>query len=79
MIPQGINYLQMNLTDCAMANKVMAIFLKNKYKYLEIDNNYTPIILGFSKIKKNNSCDKFIHFLKSGEIKNYLKSKGICF
>ncbi|GAX87628.1 molybdate transport system substrate-binding protein [Lebetimonas natsushimae] len=79
MMPQGINYLQMNLVECAVANKAMAIFFKNKYRYLEIKNNYNPIILGFAEIKNNKPCNNFIHFLKSEKIKKYLKSKGICF
>jgi molybdate transport system substrate-binding protein len=78
MMPQGINYLQMNLVDCAIANKVMAIYFKNRYKFIKLKNNYTPIILGFAKIKDNKSCDKFIKFLKSEKIKNYLKRNGIC-
>jgi molybdate transport system substrate-binding protein len=78
MMPQGINYLQMNIVECAVANEVMALFLKNKYPYIEIKKNYTPIILGFSSIKKSKTCVDFIKFLKSEKIKKYLKSREIC-
>ena len=77
MMPQGINYLTMNEVQGAVASLSQAILLK-KFNYIVFPlNSYTPIFVSVAEVKNSPELNKFINFLKSEKVKNYLLKYGL--
>ncbi len=77
MMPQGINYLIMNQVGGAVASLSQAILLKKFYYIIIPTNTYKPIFISVAKIKNNSELNKFINFLKSKKVKEYLSKYGL--
>ncbi len=77
MMPQGINYLIMNEVEGAIGSLSQAILLR-KFHYIVLPlNSYKPIFISVAKIKNISELNKFINFLKSNKVKNYLLQYGL--
>ena len=77
MMPQGVNYMIMNQVQAAVSSYSMAMMLK-KFKYYVIPEKfYAPIYISMSKIKNSPELKRFILFLQTKQIKNYLKKYGL--
>ncbi len=77
MMPQGINYLIMNEVEGAIGSLSQAILLR-KFHYIVLPlNSYKSIFISVAKIKNISELNKFINFLKSNKVKNYLLQYGL--
>ena len=77
MMPQGINYLMMNQVQGAVGSLSQAYLHKNLKYFIIPLKSYKPIFISVAKIKNNSELNKFINFLKSKEVKEYLSKYGL--
>ena len=77
MMPQGINYLIMNEVGGAIGSLSQAILLR-KFHYIVFPvSDYKAIFISVAKVKNTLELNKFINFLKSKKVKNYLSKYGL--
>ena len=77
MMPQGVNYLIMNEVGGAIGSLSQAILLR-KFHYIVFPaSDYKSIFISVAKVKNTSELNKFINFLKSKKVKNYLSKYGL--